>query len=173
MRKCHLNCLCIFIHRIVHILSILGRQPIACFLITVSDIFTAILLSFCIYLPPSSHFPHFPHWVTCNLGCPSSHPRLAHHLIREEMKALGDSLQADSIASIDGELEQISSESNPNSHQHQNRRTLLGHSAPWHARHRLPWIKSFRQREVRTEAGNELYVSRNQVVFILIILKFT
>lgn len=33
------------------------------------------------------------------------------------MKALRDYLQADSIASIDGELEQISSEPNPNSHQ--------------------------------------------------------
>lgn len=117
MRKCHLNCPCIFIHRIVHVLSILGRQPIACFLITVSGIFTAILLSFCTYLPPSSHFSRFPHWVTCHLWHSPSHPNLTHHFISEEMKALRDSLQADSIASIDGELEQISSESNPNSHQ--------------------------------------------------------
>lgn len=69
------------------------------------------------------------------------------------MKTLRDSLQADSIASIGGELEQILLSQTQIHTSTRTGRTLLGHSAPGHARHHLPWIKSFRQREVQTEAG--------------------
>lgn len=70
------------------------------------------------------------------------------------MKALRDSLQADSIASIDEEIEQILLSQTQIHTSTRTGRTLLDHSAPWQARPHLPWIKSFRQREVQTEAGN-------------------
>lgn len=62
MGKFHLNSLCIFIHRIVHIVSILGRQPIAGLLLFQTSLLLFYYLSVLIYLPlPTVPLPPLGH----------------------------------------------------------------------------------------------------------------